>query len=150
MSHVPVHQGGQGTAAERSPSSARAQHGAVRGGAESVARVRFVPAPSLSISRASLKTWPSSAGRGSLASHYPEASTAHRAWVARLCCPQRSDARADSHTCSGSVSARSSKAWLSHVEHVSPFTSISTIRLRAYLGRTSPTVINSWCPLRTP
>src|SRR5260370_35533337 len=141
MSHVPVHQGGQGTAAERSPSSGRAQHGAGRGGAESVARVRFVPAPSLSISRASLKTWPSSAGRGSLDSDYPEASTAHRAWVARLCCPQRSDARGDRHTCAGSVSERSSKAWLSDVQHVSPFKFISTIRLFPDVGRSSRTRI---------
>src|SRR5713101_8162837 len=137
MSHVAVHQGGQDTAAERSPSSARAQHGAVRGGAESVARVRFVPAPSLSISRASRQTWPSSAGRGSLDSYYPEASTAYRARVARLCCPQRSDARGDRHTCAGSVSERSSKAWLSDVQDVSPFKFISTIRLIAYAGRSS-------------
>src|SRR6266852_3581894 len=146
MSHVAVHQGGQDTAAERSPSSARAQHGAVRGGAESVARVRFVPAPSLSISRASRQTWPSSASRGSLDSYYPEASTAYRARVARLCCPQRSDARGDRHTCAGSVSERSSKAWLSDVQDVSPFKFISTIRLIAYAGRSSRRCMSSWCP----
>ena len=38
MSHVTVHQSGQGTAAERGPSFARAQHGPARGGAESLSR----------------------------------------------------------------------------------------------------------------
>src|SRR5229473_1008589 len=133
MSHVTVHQGGQGTAA-------------ARGRAESVARVRFVTAPSLSISRASRQTWPSSAGRGSLDSDHPEASAAHRARVARLCCPERSDSRRDRHTCAGSVYERSSKAWLSDVHDVSPFKSISTIRLTAYVGRSSRRYMSCWCP----
>src|ERR1700737_1165313 len=121
MSYAAVHQSGQGTAAERGPSSARAQLGTGRGGAESVARVRFVTAPSLSISRASRQTRPSSTGRGSRDSHHFEASTAHGACVARLCCQQRPAARGDCHTRAGSVYERSAKAWLSEVQAVSPF-----------------------------
>jgi len=146
MSYVPVHQGRQSTAAERSSSSARAQHRAARGGAESVARVRFVTAPGLSISRASRQTRPSSAGRRSLDSHHVETATAHGARLALLCCQQRPDARGDRNTRAGGVSERSSKAWLSDVQDVAPFKSISTIRLIAYAGRSSRRYMSSWCP----
>ena len=146
MSYVPVHKDGQSTTAERSSWAARAQHRVARGSEASVARVRYVTAPSLSISGASRQTRPSSAGRGSLSSNHLEAPTAHRAYVALLCCQQRPDARGDRHTCAEGVSQRCSKAWLSDVQDVSAFKSISTIRLIAYAGRNSRRCMSFWCP----
>ena len=145
-SYDSVHQGGQSAAAERGPSSARTQFGVGRGGAKSVAQVRFVTTPSLSISRASRRTWPSSAGRGSLDSHHAKAATKHRARIALVCHQQRVDARRDRNTCAESLSERSTKAWLSDVQDVSPSKSISTMRLTACVRRSLRRFMSSWCP----
>src|SRR5690242_11591266 len=146
MSHGPVYQGEQGAAAECGLWFARARHRTVRGGAASVAQVRFVTPPSLSIPRPSRQPRAAGGSRGSLDSHHLETSTAHRAGVALLCRPQRVNARRDRHTWAGSVSERASQTWLSDGQDVAAYKSISTIRLIVYLGRNSPRCMNSWYP----
>jgi hypothetical protein len=140
-----VDQSGQGAAAQRSSSSARAQDGAVRGGTEPVARVWAVTAPSLSISGASRRTGPARAGRGSLDSDHAEASAEHRAPVALVCSSKRPDARRDRFTGPESVSERATKAWLNDVQDVSRLKSISTIRLTVCVRRSSPKSMSCWC-----
>jgi hypothetical protein len=146
MTHGPVHKGEQGAAAERRLSSARAQRGIVRGGAELVTRVWSVPAPSLSISRTSGRTRPPGSRRGSLDPHHAEASAEHCAPVAFFCVQKRADVWRDRYTCTESISERSTKAWLTAGQDVSRFVSISTIHLIACARRSSHRSMSSWCP----
>src|ERR1035438_3706597 len=113
MSNDSIYQGGQGATTERRSQITGGQRGVIRRRAEPLARLRFVPASSLSLS-----------GRGRAAqaagrdyrgdrAHHSEVAADHGTPAARLCEEQRSDNRDGRDARLGHFSRRPQKAWLS-------------------------------------
>ncbi|HEY4045640.1 MAG TPA: reverse transcriptase domain-containing protein [Acidobacteriaceae bacterium] len=145
MSYGALDQNGEGSTAERRSWSAPASSCASRSSTAVVTRVRFVRAPSISLSRRSLSSRSTSRSSRSHCTGHVEASTADGGPAPEVRQKQRPEHRSDRNRRVECVSAYSKKAWLSRVEKAAHFKSTSLIRLIACSSPSSRWLTTFWC-----
>src|SRR5271168_5426634 len=146
MTYDTIDESRKSEATERRTSLASTRHGAPRGSAEAIAKVRSVGTSSISISRGSRTARrPGRGGRGD-DTHYPQTSARHRAYPAPAGGTQRHDYRCARRTSSGRVYKRVKRAWLSGAKDAPPPKSPSTIRLIDCSSRSSRRSTLFWSP----
>jgi Reverse transcriptase (RNA-dependent DNA polymerase) len=139
----PIDPSGQGATAKCGSSPARAQRGATRGGADSLAQVRPIGASSISIPGRSRAARCAGRGdRGDRADH-PQTPAEHGPSVAHVRPKQWFDYRGDRHPCAGCLFWRAKKAWLNGAPDA-PFKSILTTRLIDCVSRSSRKPTTFW------
>jgi hypothetical protein len=140
----PIDPSGQGATAKCGSSPARAQRGATRGGADSLAQVRPIGASSISIPGRSRAARCAGRGdRGDRADH-PQTPAEHGPSVAHVRPKQWFDYRGDRHPCAGCLFWRAKKAWLNGAPDAPPFKSILTTRLIDCVSRSSRKPTTFW------
>jgi hypothetical protein len=147
MTHGPIDQSGQGSAAERCARHVAAQYSVTRGGATAIARVRPFRAASLPVSEGSESFRPSGRSLRSYGPDHAQASGGDGTSSSGLCEKKWSDDRSDRDTCAGRVSEYSEKAWLRPAPDTGRPKFSLTIRLIVCTIRSSPKPTVFWCPL---
>jgi hypothetical protein len=146
MTHGPIQQGGQGSAAERCLRHARERCSIVRSNAALVTGVRPVRAASLPVPGRSDTSRPASQSFRGYSADHTQASSGNSTSSSGVCKEQWADDRSDCDARGGRVSEYSEKAWLSRAKRPARFRFVLNMCLIACTIRSSRRPTTFWCP----
>jgi hypothetical protein len=145
MTDGPIHQSGQGAAAERRLRHARGRCSVVRSNAALITGVRPVRTSSLPVPGRSDTSRPAGRSFQSYSADHTQASGGNSTSSSGLCEEQWSDYRSDRDARVGRVSEYSEKAWLSRAERTARFRFGLTMCLIDCTIRSSRRPTAFWC-----